>query len=489
VAIRKISGASRIQLIRQFVVESLTVNTIASVLALIIVLVSLPFFRVLTGREMGIDSFGIWSIFVAVILLGPIVSGLYPALVISSFKPMSIFHGKLNGVSGSALLRESLVVFQFAVSVVLISGTITVYRQLSYMRSQDLGVNIDQTLILKGPDVADSTYNKKFTAFKTELLKNPAISSVSASTSVPGSKVQWNAGGIRRLADDDSKSNQYRVIGVDYDFVDAYSLKLLTGTSFSKEYGSNSESVLFNEQAVKVMGFDTPESAIGEKIFFWGNNYKIIGVLKNFHQESLKENYDALIFRFTPDTRRYYSVKLNYTGKDVTDRYKLVQSAIGFIKNNWNQFFQGNPFEYFFLSDQYDNQYHAEKQFSIIFGLFALLAIIIACLGLFGLSWFIIVQRTKEIGIRKVNGATAMNVLRLISTGFFKLIIIAITIAAPVTWYLSINWLEKYPYRVEFSWLIFLLSGLLVFIICSLTISYNAISISQTNPARSLRYE
>ena len=194
----------------------------------------MPYFRIFTGREMGLNTTGIWLVFIAMILVGPIVSGLYPALVISSFKPMSIFHGKLNGVSGGAFLREALVVFQFAASVTLIAGTFTVYRQLIYMRNQDLGINIDQTLVIKGPDVADSTYNEKLTAFKAELLKHPVIKAVTASTSIPGSKVQWNAGGIRRVSDDDTKSNQYRIIGVDYDFVNAYNLSACNRQKFLK---------------------------------------------------------------------------------------------------------------------------------------------------------------------------------------------------------------------------------------------------------------
>jgi putative ABC transport system permease protein len=489
VAIRKISGARRIQLIKQFLIESFTINTVASVLALILVVVAMPYFRKFTGREMGLDTGTIWLIFAGIILLGPIVSGLYPAFVISSFRPMTIFRGKLNGASGGAFLRETLVVFQFAASVTLIAGTFTVYRQLVYMRKQDLGVNINQTLVIKGPDVADSTYNEKLTAFKAEILKQPVIKSVTASTSIPGTKVQWNAGGIRRVSDDDTKSNQYRIIGVDYDFAAAYDLSVITGRSFSKEYGSDDASVMFNEEAVKLMGFETPESAIGEEIFFWGDNYKIIGVLKNFHHESLKENYDALIFRFTPGTRNYFSIKLNYSGESGSDSYKVTQTTIETIRENWERFFPGNPYDYFFLSDQYDKQYHAEKQFRTIFELFAFLAIIIACLGLFGLSWFIIIQRTKEIGIRKVNGATAMNVLRLISADFFKLVLLGIIIAAPVSWYFSVTWLEKYPYKVGFSWWLFLLSGFVIFIISALTIGYNVMVIAHTNPARSLKYE
>jgi putative ABC transport system permease protein len=443
----------------------------------------------LTGRAMSLNTIGVWMVFIAMILVGPIVSGLYPALVISSFKPMTIFQGKLNGGSRGTFIRKTLVVFQFAASIALISGTLTVYIQLIYMRNQELGVNINQTLIIKGPGVADSTYNAKLTAFKAELLKYPVIKAITASSSIPGSKVQWNAGGIRRASDDDTKSNQYRVIGIDYDFVSAYNLSILAGRNFSKEYTTDEACVLFNEEAIKLMDFKTPESAIGEVIFFWGNNYKIIGILKNFHQESLKEKYDALIFRLTPGTRDYFSVKLNYNGQTGSDSFKMTKKTIELIKNNWEQFFPGNPFDYFFLSDHYDNQYHAEIQFRTIFELFAILAVVIACLGLFGLSWFIIIQRTKEIGIRKVNGASVAEILLLISADFFKLVLIGIIIAAPVAYFFSINWLEKYPYKVGFNWWLFILSGFVIFVISAITISYNTMVIALTNPAKSLKYE
>jgi len=489
VAIRKISGAFRVQLIKQFLIESFAINIIASITALVIVLVSIPYFRVLTGREMSLNTIEIWIVFLAMILVGPIVSGIYPAMVISSFKPMTIFRGKLNTGSGGTFLRKALVVFQFAASVALIAGTFTVYNQIIFMHNQELGINIDQTLIINGPAVADSTYNDKLTAFKVELLKYPVIKAITASTTIPGSKVKWNAGGIRRASDDDSKSNQYRVIGVDYDFVDAYNLSIIAGRNFSKEYGTEEQCVLFNEEAIKLMDFETPESAIGEVIFFWGDNYKIIGVLKNFHQESLKENFDALIFRLTPGTRSYFSVKLSYEGATGSDSFKINQTTISTIKDNWEQFFPGNPFDHFFLLDHYDNQYRAEMQFRTIFELFAILAIVIACLGLFGLSWFIIIQRTKEIGIRKVTGASFTEILLLISADFFKLVLLGIIIAGPVAYIFSISWLEKYPFRVGFNWWLFLLSGFIILTISALTISYNIMVIAHTNPANSLKYE
>jgi putative ABC transport system permease protein len=489
VAMRKISGASRMHLIRQFLVESFSINLIATILAYILVLVTLPFLRNITEREISLNTPEIWAVFAGMIFIGPIVSGVYPALLISSFKPIAIFRGKLTGASGGAFIRKALVVFQFAASITLIAGTFTVYNQLIYMRNQELGVNIDQTLIIKGPGVADSTYEDKLTAFKDELLKYPVIKAISASTSIPGTRVLWNAGGIRRVSEDDSKQNQYRIIGIDEDFIDAYKLNVIKGRGFSKEFGTDRNSVLFNEEALKLMNFETPESALGVDIYFWGENYKIVGVLKNFHQESLKEKFDAIIFRYTPDTRDYFSIKLNYEGKPGTDMHKLTQNTIETIKSHWEEYFPGNPFDYFFLSDHYDQQYQAEKQFRTIFGLFAFLAIVIACLGLFGLSWFIIVQRTKEIGIRKVNGASVTDILLIVSKDFFRLVLLGIIIAAPVTYYLSMRWMEKYPFKVGFNWWLFVLSGLLILVISAITISYNTLAIAHTNPAESINYE
>lgn len=487
IAIRKISGGSRIQLIRQFITESFAVNLIASAIAVFLVILFIPFFRSFTGKGLNLNTPEVWVIFALVIILGPVFSGLYPAFVISSYKPMSIFRGKSEGLNGGTLMRKALIIFQFAASVVLLAGTFTVYRQIKYMKSQELGVNIDQTIVVRGPGIVDSTYTEKITRFKAELLNYPLIKYVASSTCVPGNKVQWNAGGIRRISDDDTKGNQYRIVGVDYDFLDSYGLEVLAGRKFSREFGSDEQSVMFNESAVKLMGFATPESALNESIYFWGSQYKIIGVLRNYHQESPKENFDALIFRCTPQTRDFFSVKLNCNAENGADYSRNISRSIELLKQNWEKFFPGNPFEYFFLTDHYLEQYKAEDQFMTIFKLFSLLAIIIACLGLFGLSWFIIARNTKEIGIRKVNGATAAEIMFLISGSFFRLIIIGIVIAAPVTYLIASEWLEKFANKTGFSWPAFILSGLIIVVISAVTISYNVIVIARTNPAQSLR--
>ncbi len=483
IAIRKISGASRILLIKQFITESFAINLIATLLAVGLVAATLPFFRSFTGRDLDLNSPLVWLIFILIILAGPLISGFYPALVTSSFRPMAVFRGETEGIGGGVFVRKALIVFQFAASVILISGTFTVYRQISYMRKQELGVDIDQSIIVRGPSLADSTFVEKMTSFKTELLRNPRIKTVSSSTCVPGGKVRWNAGGVRRASEDDTKGNQYRIVGVDYDYIDTYQLSILKGRSFSREYGSDEQSVLFNESAIRLMGFGKPEDAIGESIYFWGNNYKIIGVLKNYHQESLKENFDALIFRCMPGVRDYITVKMNPIRQQAAD----YSAVLGAVKENWDRFFPGNPFDYYLLHDHYEDQYKAEDQFMTIFEMFTFLAILIACLGLFGLSWFIIARRTKEIGIRKVNGASSREVMLMISAGFFRLVIMGVVVAAPVAFLFASKWLDRFAYKTTFSWVAFVLSGLIVLIISASAIFYNVYAIARTDPAKSLR--
>lgn len=487
IAVRKISGASRLHLVKQFITESFTLNIIASVIAFILVALALPSFRSFTGKAIYLNTPVVYLIFLSVILFGPVLAGLYPAFVNSAFRPTAVFGDHSGGVSGSAFIRKALVIFQFAVSAILIATTFTVYRQLKYMKDQELGVEIDQKLIVRGPSVADSTFTEKMTSFKAELSKFPVIEDVTSSTCIPGGRVTWNAGGIRRASEDDTKGNQYRILGIDYDYVDSYGLSLLAGRTFSREFGADETCVLFNEAAVRLMGFETPESAIGENIYFWGNNYKIIGVLKNYHQESLKENYDALIFRLLPATRDYITISLNYSQQSKKDKSAIVSPAVEIIKEKWDQFFQGNPFEYYLLSDHYEEQYKPENQFMTIFGLFAVIAIIIACLGLFGLTWYIIARKTREIGIRKVNGATIPEIIFLVSGFFFRLVFIGIIIAAPVTYLIAINWSEKFAYRSGFSWPVFILSSLIIIVISAIAISYNVIFLARTNPAQSLR--
>ena len=485
VGIRKVMGSYRSQLIRQFLFESLLINFFAVALAFLLVIISLPLFNSLTGKEVSfslLTDSKFWLALSAIFIGGTFLSGLYPAFVLSSFKPIEVLKGKLIKTKHGSFLRQSLVILQFAASVALMVGTYSVYRQLSYMQQQDLGINIDQTLVLRGPSVTDSTYTDQLNAFKNEMLTLPGVRVVTASSDVPGHKVGWNAGGIRLVGSDPGKSNQYRVIGIDYDFIEAYGLKILKGRNFSPQHGTDPQSVLFNEAAVKLMGFNKLEDALNKRIEFWGEQYTIIGVVSNHHQQSLREAYDAHIFRLIPDNDNFYSLKMQATNVSWDDVIKTTETK-------WVKFFPGNPFEYFFLDDHFQEQYKADKQFGKTFGLFAVLAIIVACLGLFGLASFVTTQRTKEIGIRKISGAGIPNILLLLTKDFIKPILIAFAIATPISYYLVSQWLENYAFKISISPWMFIIPALIILTIALITISTQTIKAATANPVKSLRTE
>jgi putative ABC transport system permease protein len=379
-------------------------------------------------------------------------------------------------------LRQALVITQFAASVALVVGTYSIYRQLNYMKSQELGVQIDQTLVLRGPNVTDSTYTKKLSAFKNELLLHPAIKKVTASSEVPGNKVGWNAGGIRLVGSDPNKSQQYRVFGVDHDFIDAYGLKVLKGRNFDEKFASDSSAVVFNEAAIKLLGVTNPDEALNKKIDFWGDEFTIVGIVSNHHQESLKQDFDAYIFRLTRNADDYYSLKIDAATGAVNDVIKTAEKK-------WATFFPGNPFEYFFLNDHFATQYKADEQFGRTFGLFAVLAIIVACLGLFGLASFVTTQRTKEIGIRKISGASISAIVVLLTRDFIKPVLIAFAIATPITYYLLQQWLQNYAFKTDVTFWMFLIPCLLILLIAMITVSTQTVRAASVNPVKSLRTE
>jgi putative ABC transport system permease protein len=484
VGVRKVLGSLRGQLVGQFLFESLLINGLAVVLAFLLILAFLPLFSVITGKVLHFSLFGdpgFWGLLAALFLAGTFLSGLYPAFVLSSFKPISVLKGKLAKTGHGALLRQSLVIIQFIASVILMVGTFAVYKQLHFMERQDLGVNITQTLVLKGPGVLDSTYTAKLNSFKTEALRIPGVKQLAVSTEVPGRKVGWNAGGIRLVGTDPNVGNQYRVIGIDDDFLDAFGLKLLAGRNFYHGL-SDSNSVLFNEEAVKELGFNKPAQTIGKRIEFWGKQYDIVGVVSNHHQESLRQDFDSHIFRFIPDANSYYSLKLTSSRNDWPELIAAVQTK-------WKAFFPGNPFEYFFLDDHFAEQYRADRQFGQTFGIFAGLAIFVSCLGLLGLASFITNQRTKEIGIRKIVGATLPRILVLLTRDFLRPILVAFLVATPLTWFLLQKWLENYAFRIKVNGWMFVLPILLILLIALITISSQTLKAASANPAKSLRTE
>ena len=483
VGVRKVMGGFRGQLIRQFLFESVLLNTIAVLISIVLVIMLTPSFSDLTGRQLGYLLFEqnlFWVWIGALIFGGALLSGIYPAFVLSSYRPVDVLKGRFKNTSAGVNFRKGMVIVQFICSITLIVGTFTVYRQIRFMQDQALGVNIDQTLVIQSPSVTDSTYQQKFQVFKQQIQQYPEVNAVTASTEVPGRQPGWNAGGIRRLSQSEGEAKQYRVIMMDHDFMPLYGLKAIAGRAFSGESTNEGDNVLINESAYRLMGFKKPEDAINDQIFFWGDTFRIVGVVKNYHQESLKKAYEPLIFRYNEAPGGLYSIKFNPN--------RVKESLVKF-EETWKAVFPGNPFIHYFLDDRYNQQYQADQQFGKVFGIFSSLAIFIACLGLFGLSSLTAIQRTKEIGVRKVLGASVTGILTLVSKDYILLMLIAIVLSVPVAWWIMDAWLADFAYRIPLTWWIFAIPSLVVIAIALLTVSIHTLKAARTNPAQSLRYE
>lgn len=483
VGLRKVLGSQKSQLIWQFLTESFLVNLLAVALAFGIVVLVLPAFSSLTAQPMSLELFtqqGFWLGLGVLFFIGTFLSGMYPAFVLSSYKPIDTLKGASMSNAGGTWLRKGLVIFQFMASVGLIIGTYTVYEQISFMRNQELGVDIDRTMVITGPSVQDSTYLEKFSAFNDVLKANSNVENVVVSTGVPGSEVGWNAGGIRKEGAPDGEGKQYRVLGFGYEYVETFDLKIIAGRTFSRDFGDEEAKILFSRSAVKDFGYASPEEALNERIHFWGEVYTIIGVLEDYHHTSLRENYDKLLFRLLPNTSNFYSIKYNAAN---------TQQVVQLAEEKWAEFFPGNPFDYFFLEDSFEEQYAADKQFGSVFTIFSGLAIFVACLGLFGLAAFMTSKRTKEIGVRKVLGASVPSILRLLSTDFLKLILISVILAIPLSYFGMSQWLNGFAFRIDLYWYIFAAPAALVMLIALATVSFQTARAAKANPVDSLRWE
>jgi len=484
VGVRKVMGGHRWQLVQQFLAESFVLNVCAVGLAICAVLMLMPAFNSLTGREIGYQLFlqpSFWIFLVALVLGGSLLSGLYPAFVLAGFQPVEVLKGKFRTSGKGSILRKGLVVAQFVASITLIAGTFTVYLQISFMRNQKLGVSIDQTMIIHSPNiVTDSLYRQKYVALKNRLLQYPEVADVTASSSIPGGSPEWNAGGIRRLSQSEDEQKQYRVIMMDHSFVPAYGLEVVAGRAFSDAVANEEGSVLINESASRTMDFHSPTEAIGDQIFFWGDTFRIVGVLKDYRQESSKKDFEPLIFRYDKSPQGFYSIKFNTA---------TVNASLAHFESDWKQIFPGNPFDFFFLDDHYNQQYKQDQQFGKVFALFSGLAIFIACLGLFGLSSLTATQRIKEIGVRKVLGASVGRILTLVGKDYMILMLVSIVISTPLIRWIMNSWLESFANRISLNWIVYALPFLLVIVLAMFTVSFHTIRAARTNPAESLRYE
>ncbi len=481
VGVRKAMGAQAGQLMRQFLSESLLVNLFASAIAVLAVRLLWPSFADLSGRPIPVSYMldaDFWLLLTGLFLVGTLLSGSYPALVLSRFKPVVVLKGKVMRTSQGSILRKTLVVVQFGMSVVFIVGSIVVFQQLKFMRQQKLGIDITRTLVVKGPGIVDSTFRNKTESFKTEALRIPGVKSITAATNVPGDEIFW-AGGLRRLVGGPEGNIQGYTVGIDYDYINAFDLTLLAGRSFDLQHPDDEHSVILNRAMVEALDFKDPESAINEQII-QGDTFRIVGVLENYHQMSLKEAVVPLIFRYTPTFARFYALKIENEDS---------KSVLAAMEQPWNTFFPGNPIDYFYLDQFFNRQYESDRQFGSIVSLFTVLAIFIACLGLFGLASFLTTQRTKEIGIRKVLGSSSSNIVLLLSKGFIQLVLVANLLAWPLAWYLMDTWLQNFPYRIQLNPVWFIIAGMGVVLIAFVSVGVQTLKAALVNPAKTLKYE
>lgn len=493
-SIRKIMGASRASLVREFLTEPFLLGGVAFLLALGLVEICLPFLNSFTERSLTLalaDTF-FWSLVLGVILFGALVSGLYPALVFSASKPTLALKGNLRAGFTMQFVRKALVVGQFAVSIALIGGALVMNRQLRFVAEKDLGFDVTKTMIITAPTLTSGDYTMNVTAFKNAVLQLPAVRSIAASTAVPGTQVgSFGGGQIKRLYDNDpAHSYSYDVGGVDYDYLPSYGMTFLAGRNFrQEEFSPDSQTLIINETALKLLGFRSPNEAIGESLKFpWTKTAKIIGVVRDFHQASLHERIKPLIFTVFP-VRGFFSVKLQqHVGGNVSNDASM-QQTLKQIQAIYDRVFAGNPFEVVFLDDFFQRQYRRDVEFATLLNGLTILTIIIACLGLIGLAAFTAEQRTKEIGIRKVLGASVASVIGLLSKDFLKLVLLAIVIATPLAYWLAGKWLEDFAYRVDRSWWVFALAGAVAVVIAFVTVASQAWRTARSNPVNALRSE
>ncbi len=481
VGVRKLLGAVRTDLIFQFLIESLLLNLAALIAAIGLALLLTPFYNRLLSTDITVGfqlpaAYGLG--FMGMFLMGTFLSGIYPALVLSSYQPVSVLKGAFKNTSKGRFLRKGLIIGQFAISVVLIVGTIIVFQQVSFMRNQRLGVNIDRTLVLNGPvSVPDSAYISYYQSFKSDLLQVGGVKNVTASTSVMGKEIYYtNDVSLTHARQPYTFYFQY----MDYDFVRAYDIKIVAGRNFSENFVTDKKAALLNEAAAKLFGFKSPSEALNRSFDYYRDSIKIVGVVADFHQLGLNQSINPIIFMLKPEAKNFYSIKLNSAN---------TQQTISAIEKVWNNHFPADPFNFFFLNQSFDNQYKADVQFGKVFGIFSLLAIAIACFGLLSLSAYNVIQRTKEIGIRKVLGASVSSIFMLLSREMMVLVCTAILIAVPLAWYVMNLWLQDFAYRVGIRWWVFVLAGMVTVLIAVLTVSYQAVKAAVANPTKSLRME
>ena len=482
IGIRKAVGAQRKEVIAQFLSESVLISWIAMLLAFGLTWLLIPLLNKVSGQQLGFDILLKWQIILPVLIVPfivGIISGIYPALFMSSFQPVKVLKGFLKVGSGNISFRKVLVTLQFAISIILIICTAIVFTQMHYMQTKSLGFDRDHIVTLPYA----SELNDKFDAFRTELLSNSNIKNAGRSSRIPTGRL-LDAMGARMMSGDTLApvNADIKFVSADQDFISTYGVKVLAGRGFSRDFSLDTSAFLINEAAAKVLGFNSNENAIGKDFGYGNRKGKLIGVFNDFHFESMHQRIVPLVLLVPRSANNYGRISIKIAGAN-------IPAALSYIERTWKKFLPETPYEYTFLDENFERLYKAEERQKTLLGIFASFAIFIACLGLFGLSAFSISQRIKEIGIRKVLGADVSTIVALLSKDFLKLVAIAAVVAFPVAWYFMNKWLQDFAYRIDVGWWIFIVAGVIALLIALVTVSFQAIKAAIANPVKSLRSE
>jgi putative ABC transport system permease protein len=504
VGLRKVVGAQKRQLIVQFFFDAFLVNLFALLAAAVIIPLSMPFFEDLAGKDIGTFMYtsGLWrsTYFWILVPLGFIIAiglvGLYPSMVLSSFNPAVVLKGKFYKSPSGVWIRKGMVSFQYILSIFLIAGTVTIYRQLIYMEKTDAGYAKDQMLVVRAPAIGDSTLSNRMEYFKNTLKQYPSVSQVSASTNIPGNVIT-DRNFMRKANQKPGEGTGTYIQGIDRDFIETFDMTLLAGRSFHENeemvlrFSEDDEpegtiSIMINEEATKLLGYEKPEDALHEKILFsfvtGEHTAEVVGIVKNYHQRSLREKFLPILYYYHGEANNMKYIAVQVKSDDLAQ-------TIATVEKTYRNSFGNNPFEYFFLDDHFNKQYSADRQFGAIFSAFTLLAIVVACLGLLGLSVFATTQRIKEIGIRKVLGAPFSAILLLFTKDSIRILILSYLISVPVIYMVARDWLNNFAFHTGLGWEIFVIPFVSLLIISFGTICTVCLKAALMNPSLSLRQE
>ena len=483
IGIRKVIGAGRNELIAQFLGESVLMCWAAILLAGVLTYLTLPWLNKVSGQDLSIDTLMrpgiITALFLIPFVVG-IISGIYPALFMSSFQPVKTLKGLFRIDGGTISFRKVLVILQFSIGIILIITTIIVFEQLQFIQRKSLGFDKERVITM----FYTTEVSKQYESFRNELLQNSSFKNMTRSSRIPTGRLLDNMG-ASTLSGDSLRPvvADIKFVSSDQDFTSTFGIPMVAGRYFSREYGTDTASFVINESSVKALGWKNPNEAVGKDFKYGNQRGRIIGVINDFHFESMHQPIVPMIMLMFPPSRQYYNnLSIKITGNNIS-------SALSYLEKTWKKHFPETPVDYTFLDENFDKLYQTEQRQATLFTGFACIAIFIACLGLFGLSAFAISQRIKEIGIRKVLGADVSTIVALLSKDFLKLVGISAILAFPVAWYFMNNWLQDFAYRINMPWWVFIIAGIGAALIALITISFQALKAAIANPVKSLRTE